>query len=291
LLETARTPAVTIIATPQEQTQNQSPCNAAPELFKDLQPAKKKAPMKFPMGLSVAVLVAGGFFWMRESHPVNRVTFAASVQRTEQAGKSGFQAAPLQENVEENGRENQDSDHMPAAVSSDGPVDPKPEPAAVAPPAAPAATATVPPKPVNPPEPTRSVRTQEMGTLAVSSPVAADIYQNGRFVGSTPGTLQLNAGLQTLEYRHEELRRIVTHEIKPNETTAVSITFDVAVQLNAKPWAQVFLDGSTRRPLGQTPLSGVSVPIGGTLIFENPNFPPKTHRITEKETTIQLNFP
>jgi hypothetical protein len=63
------------------------------------------------------------------------------------------------------------------------------------------------------------------------------------------------------------------------------------VQINAKPWAQVFLEDGTRRPLGQTPLSGVAVPIGGVLAFENPNFSTKSYRITEKDTSIQVNFP
>ena len=55
----------------------------------------------------------------------------------------------------------------------------------------------------------------------------------------------------------------MTHVIKGNETTKAMITFDVTVQLNSKPWAEVFLDGVERKDLGQTPLSGVRVPIGG----------------------------
>jgi hypothetical protein len=69
------------------------------------------------------------------------------------------------------------------------------------------------------------------------------------------------------------------------------VTFQENVQINSKPWAQVFLQGTTKRPLGQTPLSGVSVPIGGVLLFENPNFPSKTYRITDKDTAIQVDFP
>ena len=130
-----------------------------------------------------------------------------------------------------------------------------------------------------------------MGKLAVSSPIAAEIYAGDRWIGSTPTTLQLPAGNQTLEYRHEDLRTVITHEIKSEETVATSITFQVTVPINAKPWAQVFLEGQQRRSLGQTPLSGATVPIGGVLVFENPDFTPKTYRITEKDKTIQVNFP
>jgi hypothetical protein len=130
-----------------------------------------------------------------------------------------------------------------------------------------------------------------LGKLAVSSPVTAEIYMNGRYLGSTPTTLQLPPGRQTLEYRRNDLRNVVNHQIRPNETTTASVTFQVNVQINAKPWAQVFLDGTARRPLGQTPLSGVTVPIGGVLVFENPNFPSKSYRITEKDAAIQVDFP
>ena len=109
--------------------------------------------------------------------------------------------------------------------------------------------------------------------------------------GQTETTLELPAGTYALEYRHEDLRQIVTHVVKPKETTAAMVTFDVTVQINARPWAQVYIDGAQRRPLGQTPLSDVKVPIGSALVFENPNFPAKTYRITGKETAVQIAFP
>ena len=87
------------------------------------------------------------------------------------------------------------------------------------------------------------------------------------------------------------MKKVVTHFIRPNEMTTAMVTFDVPVQINAKPWAQVFIDGSTRQPLGQTPLSEVLVPIGGVLVFENPNFPGKTYRVKGTETEIRVTFP
>jgi hypothetical protein len=69
------------------------------------------------------------------------------------------------------------------------------------------------------------------------------------------------------------------------------IVFEAKVHINAKPWANVFLQGAERRSLGQTPLSDVQVPVGGTLVFENPNFTQKHYRITGKETAIQVVFP
>jgi hypothetical protein len=129
------------------------------------------------------------------------------------------------------------------------------------------------------------------GTLVVSSPVPLDIYRDATYLGSAPVSLELPVGAQTLENRYGNLHRQVTHVIKSNETTRAMVTFDVDVQINAKPWAEVFLDGPERKDLGQTPLSGVRVPIGSVLVFENPGFPAKMYRVTGNEKGIQIVFP
>jgi hypothetical protein len=129
------------------------------------------------------------------------------------------------------------------------------------------------------------------GKLAISSPTSTDIYAGDRHLGSTPITLDLPAGTHTLEYRHDNLRTVATHVVKPNDTTTALITFEVVVQINSRPWAQVYLAGAQRRALGQTPLSDVKVPIGRVLVFENPNFPSKSYRVTGNETAIQMVFP
>ena len=128
------------------------------------------------------------------------------------------------------------------------------------------------------------------GTLAVSSQTSVDIYKDDAYLGAAPVSLELPAGTHTLEYRHGSLRKYVTHVINSNETTKTTITFDVSVQINSKPWAAVFIDGVEKKALGQTPLSGVRVPIGSVLIFENPRFQTKTYRVTGNETGIQIVF-
>jgi hypothetical protein len=136
-----------------------------------------------------------------------------------------------------------------------------------------------------------AVPLMQSGTLAVSSPVATDIYEGPQYLGATPTTLALSPGTHTLEYRHANLRKTMTYDVKADEASSALITFDVVVQVNAKPWAQVFLDGSERQSLGQTPLSDVRVPIGRVLLFENPKYPTKSYRITGKESSIQMVFP
>jgi hypothetical protein len=154
----------------------------------------------------------------------------------------------------------------------------EPPPAAVEPPAPPVA-------------PPKAAVVKDPGSLAVNSPIAADIYMEGKYLGATPTTLQLPPGRHTLEYRHGDLRAVMTHEVKSKETSSALVTFETTVQVNARPWAQVFVEGSTRRALGQTPIGSIRVPIGSVLTFENPDFPPKSHRVKESDSAIQMVFP
>jgi len=130
-----------------------------------------------------------------------------------------------------------------------------------------------------------------MGALAVNAAVPAEIYRGEEHLGSTPTTLQLPAGLHTLEYRYQGLRQVVTHAITGQETTMATIAFPIKVQINSRPWAQVFIDGARLTPLGQTPLGDVAVPVGSVLVFQKPGFPDKRYRVTAKDVAIQMTFP
>jgi hypothetical protein len=188
----------------------------------------------------------------------------------------------------------------PGQVVNENPTQPAPfsgersevvEPAAAS---APVSTPEPPPAPVPGAASTPSetpVMPPANGTLAISSPTAVEIYKDGAYLGSVPISLELPAGTQTLEYRHGILRSNVTHVINSNETTRARITFDVTLQINSRPWADVFIDGVEKKAVGQTPLSGVRVPIGSVLIFENPQFQAKRYRVTGNETGVQIVFP
>jgi hypothetical protein len=65
----------------------------------------------------------------------------------------------------------------------------------------------------------------------------------------------------------------------------------IKVQINAQPWAQVFMEGTNLTPIGQTPVGDISVPIGSVLVFQNPAFPAKRYRVTARDTAIQITFP
>src|SRR5262245_48880641 len=254
------------------------PFTVAPPLV--LKKEEKKARLKIPVVAVGIVVLVSGLLMMRHFRRNNPDALAAPVERADSVRRS---------------------DVRPTTATTQYPA--APAPAQVTPPSKPpvatqtpvAATAAAPPasSPATPAgtPPSTGNAAPEMGRLAVSSTIPAEIYLGNKNLGSTPTTVQLPAGRQTLEYRHGDLRTVVNHTIKANETVSAAITFQVTVQINAKPWAQVFLEGTARRPLGQTPLSGITVPVSGVLVFEHPDFPSKNYRITDKDTAIQVNFP
>ena len=184
------------------------------------------------------------------------------------------------------------ADSRPASTSGLlRPVGNEPTPPAV-PPRASLVSATAPSLKVIAPAPLPGdVAVPLVGALAVNAAVPAEIYRGDEHLGSTPATLQLPAGLQTLEYRYQGLRQTVTHAITGQETTTAIIAFPIKVQINSRPWAQVFIDGARLTPLGQTPLGDVSIPIGSVLVFQKPGFPDKRYRVTAKDAAIQMTFP
>jgi hypothetical protein len=185
---------------------------------------------------------------------------------------------------------NEASSPVPFVINSSpvpSALEPLPAPAADIAAATPAAA---PPRPDSRPR-AAPVVTAPGGKLAISSPTSVDIYRDDQLVGSAPITIDISPGTYTFEYRHDGMVKTLTHVINSDETTRAMITFDVPVQINARPWADVFIEGTEMKPLGQTPMSNVRVPIGGVLVFQNPKFPAKRYRVTGRESSIQIVFP
>jgi len=182
----------------------------------------------------------------------------------------------------------------PVAASLDDEVLPAPPPSPTVVPVADNAVDSIPAPVVSPPEPRprpAAVVTAAVGKLAISSSTSVEIYRGDQYVGSAPITIDISPGTYAFEYRHHGMVKTVTHVINSDETTRAMISFDVPVQINARPWADVFVEGTEMKPLGQTPMSNVRVPIGGILVFQNPKFPTKRYRVTGTESTIQIVFP
>lgn len=151
-------------------------------------------------------------------------------------------------------------------------------------------TATDGVKPNSPDIPPAVTARARVGTLAISSPIAVEVYEGDKRLGPTPLVLELPPGTHTLEYRHEGLKKTATYNIEGGVRTTARVTFEITVQINAYPYAEVNVEGDSM-PLGETPLNRVSVPVGATLIFRHPKYPEKRYRVVSTDTAISINFP
>jgi PEGA domain len=110
------------------------------------------------------------------------------------------------------------------------------------------------------------------GWLSVSAPFDIQVMEGADVIGAgSASKIMLAAGRhdivlvnRTLEF--QESRRL---EIVPGQTTLVGIDAPtVPMNVNARPWAEVTLDGES---LGETPISNATVPIGThQLAFRHP---------------------
>jgi hypothetical protein len=239
----------------------------------EIKKQEKKSGSYTTVAFAVIAIAAGGFLLARQKSGRNAQPVQAATVPSSASPQMSIPAVPSASSLSAAPVTSQPVVQNVAETTPRPPIE-KIAPAAV--------VVTAKPEPIAP---------MQFGSLAISSPVATDVYSGDQLLGSTPLTIQLPAGNQTLEYRHGNLRKSATTFVKADETTTTLVTFDVVVQVNAKPWANVFVDGSERQALGQTPLSDVHVPIGKVLIFENPKFPSKTYRVTGKESAIQIVFP
>jgi hypothetical protein len=121
------------------------------------------------------------------------------------------------------------------------------------------------------------------GWVAVFAPIALDIAENGRGIGSTEqGRLMLSPGRHLLTLTNRELGYTSVHtvEIEPGEERAITVQPVGELNANAQPWAEVWIDG---QKVGDTPLARLKVPLGThEIVFKHPQFGER--RITARVT-------
>jgi hypothetical protein len=109
------------------------------------------------------------------------------------------------------------------------------------------------------------------GFLAVSSPIELQVIAKNGILGTAgEGPLMLPAGKHTVDLVNEALgyRASYTIEIKPGEEERLMVRPTGTVNINAIPWAEVFVDGTR---LGETPLANAQVPLGTReILFKHP---------------------
>jgi hypothetical protein len=118
------------------------------------------------------------------------------------------------------------------------------------------------------------------GWLAVESPFVVDVLQSDDVVGSSAvARIMLPAGPHDFTFVNQELgfresRRV---EIRAGETAAVRLDARATVNMNARPWADVTIDGA---PAGQTPIANHSLTLGRhQVVFRHPELGERSQTI------------
>jgi hypothetical protein len=120
------------------------------------------------------------------------------------------------------------------------------------------------------------------GWISVKAPFLIEIREDGNLIGTTEtDRLMLAAGRHVLEFVNETVgyRQSRTVQVLPGKVSAMNIELPQGtVNLNASPWAEVWLDG---RRIGETPIGNLAVPIGPhEIVFRHPELGEKKHAIS-----------
>ncbi len=119
------------------------------------------------------------------------------------------------------------------------------------------------------------------GWIAVFSPVALDIAENGKAIGTTEqGRLMLSPGRHQLTFSNGEMGYKTTQavDIEPGEERSISLVPTGDLSANAVPWAEVWINGTK---VGDTPVGNLHIPLGThEITFKNPKFPDRQVTVT-----------
>jgi hypothetical protein len=132
------------------------------------------------------------------------------------------------------------------------------------------------------PIPTPTPAAPLAGWIAARLPFVVEIHEKGRLLGTTESDrIMLAAGAHELEFVNATLgyREKRSVQIAPGRLTNLNLELPHGVvNLNASPWAEVYLDGER---IGETPIGNLSVPIGPhEIVFRHPQFGEKRHAVS-----------
>jgi len=120
------------------------------------------------------------------------------------------------------------------------------------------------------------------GWISVKAPFLIEIHEDGRLIGTTEtDRLMLASGRHSLEFVNSSLgyRQTQAVQVVPGKVASVSVDLPQgSVNLNAAPWAEVWIDG---RRVGETPIGNLAVPIGPhEIVFRHPEFGEKKQAVS-----------
>lgn len=125
------------------------------------------------------------------------------------------------------------------------------------------------------------------GWVAIFAPVVLEVSEEGRSLGTTEqDRILLPPGRHTLTLTNRALGFSTTQtvDVQAGEVASLNIQPRGSVNLNAQPWAEVWIDG---KKAGETPIANLELPLGTReIIFRHPEFGER--RVT---TTVRAGSP
>ena len=131
------------------------------------------------------------------------------------------------------------------------------------------------------------------GWVAVFSPIQLHISEDGRALGTTDsGRILLPPGRHVLTLTNTEYGYSAkeTVEIVAGEERAVNVTPKGTVNVNAQPWAEVWVDGQR---VGETPLANLQVTLGTReFVFKHPQYGERktVTTVTATPSAVSVDF-
>lgn len=120
------------------------------------------------------------------------------------------------------------------------------------------------------PPPTQNTAPR-FGAMTFVTPIELQIYEGGKHLGSTVGPVAILEGTHNIELSNAAVGFVAREvmSVKPGELTTRTIRLPTGkLSLNAVPWADVWIDGTS---VGQTPLANLPVVVGEhQIVFKHP---------------------
>jgi hypothetical protein len=131
------------------------------------------------------------------------------------------------------------------------------------------------------------------GRLELPATPPLQVFEDGRWIGGTAtGPIAFPAGAHHLQFVNEDLGIRVAQQVivRPGATVRATPALPRgSLAINADPWADVWLNGE---PVGQTPLSGVSRPVGFyDVLLRHPTLGDRSTQVKVTATApVRLNI-
>jgi hypothetical protein len=131
------------------------------------------------------------------------------------------------------------------------------------------------------------------GWVTIQSPMRLEVTEAGRQLGTTDqGRIQLGPGRHaiTLSNRTVGYSSVHTVQVTAGDEAVLTVAPTGRVNLNAQPWAEVWIDGTRA---GETPLANLQVPLGSReFVFKHPQYGERriTATVSTNPTALTVDF-